>query len=153
MMINLSTLEQYRESNRLEAKKALGGLPHSIWETYSAFANTYGGLILLGVEEWPDRSLHPVDLPDPEGMVREFREKLRDPKMVSADILSEDDVRIEEADGCRIIVIDVPQAGRRDRPVYIFGDPYNGSYYRSGDGDFRFTREETEELLLAATEN
>lgn len=52
----------------------MGGLPRSIWETYSAFANTLGGVILLGVEEYKDKSLHPVNLPDPEGMVAEFRE-------------------------------------------------------------------------------
>ena len=35
----------------LEAKLAEKEVPKPIWDTYSAFANTYGGLILLGVNE------------------------------------------------------------------------------------------------------
>ena len=118
-MIDFSKIEQYRENNRIEAKKALGGLPRSVWETYSAFANTLGGVILLGVEELPDHSLRPVDLPDPQWLIREFREILNDPRRVSVNILSERSVSIVAVEGKHIVAIEVPRARRYDRPVYL----------------------------------
>ena len=87
-MIDFSKIEQYRENNRIEAKKALGGLPKSIWETYSAFANTHGGIILLGVEEWADKSLHTVDLPDPDRLIKEFWDIVNNPNKTSVNVLS-----------------------------------------------------------------
>ena len=74
-MFDFTQISRYRENNRLEAKLATGGLPHSIWETYSAFANSYGGVILLGVEELPDHSLRVQGLLDPQGMVEEVEMK------------------------------------------------------------------------------
>ena len=149
-MIDLSRIEAYRENNRIEAKKALGGLPHSIWETYSAFANTLGGVILLGVEEHRDHTLHPVNLPDPAGMAEEFWDILNDPQRVSVNILTRENLRVETVDGGRLLVITVPRAQRYDRPVYVGGNPISGTYRRSGEGDYRCSPEEVRSMLRDA---
>lgn len=95
-VIDLNNIEKYRENNRIEAKKATGGLPKSLWETYSSFANTLGGIILLGVEEYRDKSLHPVNLPDPDELIEEFWEIANDIQKVSTNILSYDDVYVQK---------------------------------------------------------
>ena len=143
-MLDLNNLGQYREDNRIEAKQALGGLPESLWETYSAFANADGGVILLGVEELEDKSLHALDLLDPQWLIEDFWAIVTDPRYVSENILTEDDVQIHEVDGKHIIAITVP---RWERLVYIGGDPWRGSYRRSGEGDCRIPREEVARLL------
>ena len=149
-MINLDKLEEYRENNRIEAKTALGGLPKSIWETYSAFANTLGGVILLGVQEYKDKSFHLVDLPDPEGMKQEFWNAVNDPKVASVNILSPDNIRIENVSGNHIIIIEIPRAGRTNRPVFVDGIPQH-SYRRNGEGDYRCSHEEYQAMVRDAS--
>ena len=124
-MIDFNNLNKYRENNRIEAKKAMGGLPKSIWETYSAFANTLGGIILLGVEEHANKSLHVVDLPDPEKLIKEFWDIVNNPQKTSVNILSGKDVYPLEVNGKHIVVINVPRADRSYKPVYIDGNPLN----------------------------
>ena len=87
-MLDFENLQQYRENNRIEAKQALGGLPESLWETYSAFANADGGVILLGVEELLDKSLHALDILDPQWLIEDFWKIIHDPAMVSANVLT-----------------------------------------------------------------
>lgn len=149
-MLDFANLEQYRENNRIEAKKALGGLPHSIWETYSAFANTLGGLILLGVEEAADHSLHTVHLPDPQKLVQEFWNLVNNQTKASVNILTDRHIQIRQVGADAIVVISVPRAQRFDRPVYIDGNPLTGTYRRNGEGDYRCTKEEVQAMLRDA---
>lgn len=150
-MIDFANIEKYRENNRIEAKKALGGLPKSLWETYSAFANTLGGVILLGVEEYRDKSLHVVNLPNPEALVQEFWDIVNNPQKVSSNILAEDDVYILDVEGKKIVVIEVPMAKDADRPVYIGTNIFEETYLRKGEGDYRCSKEEVQEMLWLAS--
>ena len=149
-MIDFSNLQKYRENNRIEAKKAMGGLPGSIWETYSAFANTLGGIILLGVEEWPDKTLHAVDLPDPDKLIKEFWNNVNNPNKTSVNLLSSKDVFVQEVDGNHIVVINVPRAERSYRPVYLDGNPL-ATYRRNGEGDYKCTKEEYQAMVRDAS--
>ena len=148
-MLDFSNLGQYREDNRIEAKEALGGLPESIWETYSAFANADGGVILLGVKELPDKSLQALDLLDPQWLIDDFWAIVNDPRQVSVNILTEEHIRIHEVEGRHIVAITVPAAEPAQRPVYLLNNPYRETYRRSGEGDCRCSREEVEAMLEA----
>ena len=146
-MLDLNNLKQYEENNRLEAKQALGGLPESLWETYSAFANARGGVILLGVEELEEGGLGALDILDPQWLIDDFFDILRDPRRVSVNLLKEEDVQVHLVDGKRIITITVPAAPPEQRPVYLNGDLWRESYVRRGEGDMRLCREEIEEMM------
>jgi len=147
MKIDLNQLEKYREGNRLEAKEAQCGLPGSIWETYSSFANTNGGIILLGVAEQPDKTLKVVGLHDPEQLVKQLWDNLNNPQKVNINILSDKDVEIREIDSARIIQISVPRADRHDRPVYVGPEPFKGSYRRNGEGDYHCHADEVRNMF------
>jgi predicted HTH transcriptional regulator len=135
-MRSLNELGSYREGNRLEAKSAAGGLPKSMWETYSAFANTKGGVILLGVAEREDGSLYALGLKNPENFVAEIWNAVNNPQKVSVSILLDKHVRIEDVDGKKIIAVEVSRADKSLRPVFINHNPMTGTYRRNGEGDY-----------------
>ena len=151
-MFDLNNLQQYRETNRIEAKQAVGGLPHSIWETYSAFANSDGGLILLGVaERKTDKTLYSVKLPDPWRLVAQFWEEVNNPRNASKNILRKCDITVECVDGNEIVVISVPKARKEDKPVYISGNQ-DMAYYRRGESDIRIPKVRLEKMRAEAKE-
>lgn len=153
---SIADLLKYGERISLECKKAESTLPKSVWETYSSFANTVGGTILLGIEEdikaknFLER-FHIGEIKNPNQLIIDFWNTVNSEK-VSANILVDANVSIEEYQGKNIIRIDVPQASYHQRPVYINGNPLKGSFKRNHEGDYHCTEEEVKSMLRDASD-
>lgn len=133
----LDGLLSKRESVDLEFKQAKGGLPGAFWETYSSFANTEGGAIILGVKEkdgqyFPDR----LEKAQVEKMLDDFWNQIHSRQKVNRCILSNNDVTIEDYNGSYLIIFDIPRASRDQKPIYTGNDPYRGTYRRDNSGDY-----------------
>ena len=155
---NIDELLDYGERVTLECKKSENCVPKSIWETYSAFANTNGGYIILGVEEnltaerIEDRfHIHGVN--NVEQQRKDFWSTINSDK-VSSCLLKDEDVQVVEyGDRINLIVIHVPQAIYRDKPVYINGNVYKGTYKRNHEGDYHCEESEVKAMIRDANED
>lgn len=147
MDFELSKFDQYREVNRREVKTATFAVPVSVWDTYSSFANTYGGVIILGVEEKKDGSWSATGVVDKEQLIKNIWDTVNNKGKVSVNLLTENDITVYEKDGNSIIVINVSQASRGQKPVYINNDLFNGTYRRKGEGDYHCSRAEVLAML------
>ena len=147
-----SDVRLLREANCIEAKKAKDKLPDSLWDTYSAFANSDGGLILLGVSENSRRELNVTGVTDAEKLKRDFWNTVNDRSKVNATVLSDQDVVIRHGSSGDFIVIHVPRAGREIMPIYVGADPFSreqhrGTFRRNNEGDYHCDRDEVKAMF------
>lgn len=142
---------KYGERINLECKKAEEKVPNAVWETYSSFANTDGGLILLGVEEHLrendfERRFTFEGIQNPDQRVKDFWNTVNGNK-VSANILVDANVGCCKVHGKDIMWIRVPQADYRTKPVYINENINKGTFKRNHEGDYHCTEDEIKAML------
>lgn len=140
------------EDKDWEFKSAKGGLPGSLWESYSALANTDGGVIVLGVKELDDGSFDIHGLDDSAKMEKNFWNTINDRGKVSVNLLTNSDVRVVPVNGQPLLVVQVPRASRRQRPIFVGQNPLEGTYRRFSDGDYLCSRDEVGRLLADQSE-
>lgn len=153
----LSDLLQFGERIHVEAKLAKNEVPKALWETYSSFCNTFGGYILLGVSEiqGPDASSKQysvVGVNSADKIITDFWNTIHGEK-VNRNLLRDEDVKVVEYDGKTIVCIHVPQAEYRDKPVFINGNPYKGTFKRTYEGDFHCTEKEVNDMIRDASDD
>ncbi len=133
------------ENVNVEFKECGKALPKEVWLTYSAFANTHGGWIILGVTEHKERKLpfrfEATGISDIPKIKTDFTNLLNDNEKVNRNILSDNDIDEIEVDGARLIVIHVPEADYRQKPIFLNKNK-GRSYKRTFEGDYLLTEEE-----------
>lgn len=154
---DINTLLQVGERISFECKKCENQIPKSVWETYSSFANTVGGIIVLGITEHteePDQAkrFEITGVNNPTKLKKEFFDTLNSNK-VNRNILIEEDVDIVEYEGHSLLVINIPQVDYRQRPIYINGNMMNGSFKRNYEGDYHCTEDDVKVMIRDANDS
>lgn len=133
-----------KENINIELKKAEGGLPKSIWETYCSFSNTSGGTIYLGIEESEPNIIHGIK--NPNEIKKNFFNTINNKNKVSYNGISEEDFKIVDIDGKNIIEIIVKEVPFYLKPVYLNNNLYD-CYKRNNDGDYKCNQNEVISML------
>ena len=142
----LLELIQDDESAGLECKKSEKNLPNDLWKTYSAFANTNGGIILLGIEQ-KGYNFFVKGVQEVGKILRDFWSIINNINKISSNILRDSDAEVIEVDGKKVIKIFIPRAHRRQRPIYLGSNPITGTYRRNYDGDYKCSEDEVKRML------
>ena len=147
----LDSLLNSVESDDLEFKSAAGGFPGSFWDTYSAFANSEGGVIVLGVIERKGK-FYIDNLSDEqiEKYTKDFWNNVNNRATVSCNLLKTEDVVVEDYKGHKLMLFFIPRASREQRPVYRTSQPYNGTFKRNYEGDYKCTEKEVQRMFADA---
>ncbi|MDT3438918.1 MULTISPECIES: ATP-binding protein [unclassified Pseudofrankia] len=130
-----------RDNHRVEVKKARGGMPRTLHETISAFANADGGMIILGVDE--KASFDVVGLLFPDETRDQFVALCRsmEPSIAAT-------VDIVDMDGRKVLAAHIPAIPREQRPCHLARTaPWDSSFIRMSDGDRRLSAYEVQLLL------
>ena len=147
----LDTLLNQTECDDIEFKSAAGGFPSSFWETYSAFANTDGGTIVFGVKETNGKfSLNGLSEEQIEKYKKDFWNGVNNPSTISCNLMNENNVRDAEYKGYRFLLFFIPRASKDQRPVFKTTDPYNGTYKRNYEGDYKCSKKEVRRMFADA---
>ncbi len=140
-----------KECDTVEFKSALGGFTESFWETYSAFANTQGGVIILGIKEYHNE-FEPNNLSDTDidKLLKNFWSGVRNKNTINVCLLQQKDVEVGFIGESKVILFQIPAARRELRPIHCTLDAFSGTYRRNHEGDYLCSQMEVRRMFADA---
>lgn len=138
---------QGNDDGRFEAKSCATDIGSSVWESVSAFANTSGGTLLLGINE--KNGFYPVDGFDQNVIASKLMEGMGDgnPQGVRLTNPPEYEISRCEYEHKPFLVVDIHENPIEAKPCYVTAKgPKSGGYRRMDDKDIRLSATEVFEF-------
>lgn len=146
--MNQNELYTLKEGQTVELKEARDSLPRNVWETVSAFSNTIGGTIYLGIKEGKENEKNSiVGVKNPRQRIKDILSAARSPEKLSFASFGEDDFSVLSVDGLSVICWVVHEAPKYQKPVYINGAKER-CFVRVGDGDHLASEGEMASMMI-----
>ena len=135
----LSLYDLMEEDVHTEYKEAKNTLPDDFWETYSAFANTDGGTVYLGVLENNQKPVEISGVKNAQKIKSDFFTTQSNTTKASVALVRDDNLEIfQTSNNKTVIKISIPQASYDLKPVFIKNTQSN-AYLRRGHSDIKMT--------------
>jgi ATP-dependent DNA helicase RecG len=140
------------EFKAAQGKKGEGTLPDNLWETYSAMANTEGGIIVLGVQQLSGTHTEIKGIKNTEKLRKTFWDAVNNKQIISANLLQNKDVKIEKWQGKNVLIINIPRASRQQKPIYKGLNPFSGTFRRNHEGDYKCDEATVKRMIAEASD-
>lgn len=112
------------------------------------------GVIVLGVKEDKENKKYFVEgVENYNNILKDFWNTINNIEKISCNTLTDDYIKVTKIDNKIIIVITVPSANRKDKPVYINNNPITGTYKRYHDGDYKCSKKEIKVMFSESFES
>ena len=146
-------LKKLTETMDVECKLAQGmdgkgELPRDFWTTYCAMANSHGGFIVLGVRERKPGVFSIAGIENVQKIKTELFDLANNRNKVSINLLTDQEVFPVVREGETILIVRIPQASRKQKPVFLNGNPLGNTYKRLHDGDRVCSDDDVKRMLM-----
>ena len=129
-------LERKTETSKIEFKSAKSGIPEKLYDSFSSFSNTAGGIILFGIDEKAGYKV--CGIQNPNELQKKIVEQANEMEPKVRPLIS-----FCEYEGKIIASAEITEMDSISKPCYYSGKGKSkGSYIRVGDADLPMTEYE-----------
>lgn len=150
--LNIQQIIENGENEHFEFKKATNSFPKEALPTISAFANSDGGILILGITQENDKT-YPSGISNRQKIIDDIFNILNNSQKINKNLITSSDIEnvFYPDNDVELLLIRVRAASFKEKPIFLNNNPKN-TYIRQGSGDYKCTEQQINTMIRDAAE-